>query len=144
MSCTLPAGITGEHVLKVTFTKNAEQGPDAGVGPDKYGGSVLGTVQLLIDDTPAEQTWSLGDGATWTAWSQDWSGAQQFITQPSKFALAGEGMNIGRDGGQPVSHDYTSPGEFDGATITEVRVTIQNNAGAVNTDKEYQAMLWRD
>ena len=27
-------------------------------------------------------------------------------TQPGKFAIAGEGLNVGRDGGEPVTYDY--------------------------------------
>ena len=40
-------------------------------------------------------------------------------TQPGKFSLAGEGLNVGKDGGEPVTDDYPgeSPWAFVGGTI---------------------------
>ena len=34
----------------------------------------------------------------------------KMMTQPGKFSIAGEGLNVGRDGGEPVTGDY--PGEY--------------------------------
>ena len=36
-------------------------------------------------------------------------GEAKIKTQPGKFSLAGEGLNVGRDGGEPVTGDY--PGD---------------------------------
>ena len=40
--------------------------------------------------------------------------------QPGHFSLAGEGINAGRDAGQPVSSQYTPPFEFTGGTLHQV------------------------
>lgn len=147
VSCDLGTP-TGEMELKVKFIKSACQGHDADLDSDKYGSSTLGTVELYINDVlQSEPTLELGDGNTW---SDDWGnwaiGDQQFITQPGNFALTGEGLNIGQDGGQSVSHDYDSPGEFkvEGAILKKVVVTITNNTGEVDRSKELAGMLWRD
>lgn len=46
-------------------------------------------------------------------------------TQMGKFTLSGDGLCIGRDSGDAVSEDYTSPGEFKGGTILGVGVTVE-------------------
>lgn len=47
-------------------------------------------------------------------------------TQPGYFSLAGEGLNIGRDGGEPVTGDYpgASPWEFVGGTIHKAIIDV--------------------
>ncbi len=146
VSCPLPENLTGEVELKVKFGKSSRQGDDAGLDANKYGSSTLGTVQMYIDGKAQHETWYLGDGEKWINWDQDWKGRKQIITQPAKFALSGEGFNIGRDGGQPVSSDYANnvPYEFEGAPLKNVVVTIHNDAGAIDYEKELRAMLMRD
>jgi len=46
-------------------------------------------------------------------------------TQAGKFTLSGDGLCIGRDSGDAVSEEYTSPGEFKGGTILFVGVTVE-------------------
>ena len=46
-------------------------------------------------------------------------------TQLGKFTLSGDGLCVGRDSGDAVSEDYTTPGEFEGGTIQAVAVTIE-------------------
>jgi arylsulfatase len=46
-------------------------------------------------------------------------------TQPGKFTLSGDGLCIGRDSGDAVSQEYTSPGTFKGGMIHFVAVTIE-------------------
>jgi arylsulfatase len=140
-----------EVKLKVEFNKSALQGAKAGLNAAEYGNSTLGEVQLsiTIKGTPVsdlETTWELGNGEDWTKWGQEWVSPNQFLTQPSKFALSGEGFNIGRDAGQPVSQDYAEdiPYEFEGAILEKVVVTIKNDAPSVDPAKEFQGMLWRD
>jgi arylsulfatase len=43
---------------------------------------------------------------------------------PGSFGLAGGGIAVGRNGGQPVSKAYTAPYEFTGGTIAKVVVDI--------------------
>ncbi|MEH2094398.1 sulfatase-like hydrolase/transferase [Nostoc sp.] len=146
VSCSLPTNVlTGKAnvKLKVAFKKSTLQGDNAGLSADEFGGSTLGTVQMYIDGKPQDEKWHLSDEQPWT---QKWKGRKQIITQPSKFALSGEGFNIGRDAGQPVSSDYAThiPYEFEGATIQKVVVTITNDAPKGNAEIEFKGMLWRD
>jgi hypothetical protein len=69
-----------------------------------------GTLTLHIRDQPA--------------------GEDKVKTQPGKFSLAGEGLNIGRDGAEPVSDDYPgeSPWPFVGGTITRAAVDVSGDA----------------
>jgi len=46
-------------------------------------------------------------------------------TQPGKFTLSGDGLCVGRDSGDAVSQEYTTPGEFSGGTILGVGVSIE-------------------
>jgi arylsulfatase len=157
VSCPLPtnalANLTAndEVKLKVEFNKSALQGADARLDAAEYGNSTLGEVQLsiTIKGTPVsdlQTKWELGNRKDWKEWGQEWVPPNQFLTQPSKFALSGEGFNIGRDAGQPVSHDYAEdiPYEFEGAILEKVVVTIKNDAAAADPEKEFKGMLWRD
>ncbi|MFF2554556.1 arylsulfatase [Nocardia sp. NPDC058058] len=49
-------------------------------------------------------------------------GASNVTIQPFFFSLSGEGMNVGRDRGQPVSAEYHSPFALSGARIARVEV----------------------
>jgi arylsulfatase len=53
-------------------------------------------------------------------------GHARIKTQPGKFAIAGEGLNIGKDGGEPVTDDYPgdAPWPFVGGTVTRVAVDV--------------------
>jgi arylsulfatase len=66
-------------------------------------------------------------------------------TQVGKFALCGEGLNIGRDGSGNVTGDY--PGElpwaFSGGTIDRVIVDVSGEAYA-DLEKEAIGMMKRD
>ena len=58
-------------------------------------------------------------------------------TQPGKFTLSGDGLCVGRDSGDAVSHQYKSPGTFTGGTILGVAVSIEK---AQYLDLEKKAM----
>ena len=47
-------------------------------------------------------------------------------TQPGKFSIAGEGLNIGKDGAEPVTDDYPgdAPWSFTGGTIHRAAVDV--------------------
>ena len=46
-------------------------------------------------------------------------------TQLGKFTLSGDGLCVGRDSGDAVSEDYTTPGEFKNGKIQAVAVTVE-------------------
>jgi hypothetical protein len=64
------------------------------------------------DSMPAEGTLTLHAG-------EKEIGKGRIKTQPGKFSIAGEGLNIGKDGAEPVTDDYPgdSPWGFTGGTI---------------------------
>ena len=45
--------------------------------------------------------------------------------QVGKFTLSGDGLCVGRDSGDAVSHQYKSPGTFTGGSILGVAVTVE-------------------
>src|SRR5262249_6877861 len=75
------------------------------------------------DGTPAEGTLTLHVGT-------DVVGEGRIKTQPGKFSLAGEGLNIGKDGGEPVTDDYpgTAPWAFAGGTIVKAVIDVSGEA----------------
>jgi hypothetical protein len=78
-----------------------------------------GTLSLFIDDE------KVGDG--------------KIMTQPGNFSLVGEGLNVGRDPGEPVTNDYagTNPYAFMGGTIKEAVVDV---SGEHYVDLELEAL----
>lgn len=66
-------------------------------------------------------------------------------TQNGKFALAGEGLNIGRDGASPVTWDYPGdrPWAFTGGTIKQVIVNVTGEP-YLDLEKEAMAVLSRE
>jgi arylsulfatase len=106
---------TGQHVVGVEFSKE-DQTPQA----------TTGSLELFVDD---EQVDRLSD----------------VRTQNGKFALAGEGLNVGRDGGEPVTADYPGkrPWPLRGATIKRVIADVSGEA-YLDLEKEALAMMSRD
>jgi arylsulfatase A-like enzyme len=72
-------------------------------------------------------------------------GEKKIKTQLGKFALSGEGFNVGRDGGAPVTNDYPGdrPWSFKGGTIKQVVVDVSGEA-YVDLEKEAIGMMKRD
>ncbi|MDH6279768.1 arylsulfatase [Prescottella agglutinans] len=70
---------------------------------------------------------------------------QDMATQLGKFALAGEGLNVGRDGGAPVTFDYPGarPWAFTGGTIKKVVFDVSGEAYR-DYELEVTAMMSRD
>jgi len=64
-------------------------------------------------------------------------------TQAGKFTLAGDGLCVGYDSGDAVSHEYTSPAKFKGGTILGVGVTVEK-AQYIDLEKEAQGAFARD
>jgi arylsulfatase len=72
-------------------------------------------------------------------------GEAKIKTQPGKFSLAGEGLNVGLDRAEPVTGDYPgdSPWAFTGGTIHKVIVDVAGDPW-VDLEKEAQAAFARD
>jgi arylsulfatase A-like enzyme len=72
-------------------------------------------------------------------------GEGRIRTQPGKFSIAGEGLTVGRDGGEAVSPDYpgTRPWAFTGGTLHRVAVDVSGEP-YVDLEREAQAMLMRE
>lgn len=105
---------TGPCVLGVSFDKEAN---------DEQMSS-LGTASLYIDDAKV--------------------GEASIKTQPGKFMLGGEGLNVGRDPGVPVSPSvYESPFAFTGGTIRDVTIDVSGEA-YVDLELEALAAMKRD
>jgi len=107
---------TGENViLAATFEKDGEDAP----------GVATGILSLFYGDK------KVGEG--------------RIKTQPGEFAIAGEGLCVGRDGGAPVTDDYPgeSPYRFTGGVIKQVRVNV-SGAPYLDLEREAMAMLMRE
>ena len=84
-----------------------------------------GTLSLFIDDR------KVGEGG--------------IMTQPGNFSLVGEGLNIGKDPGEPVTSDYegSHPFAFTGGTIKQAVVDVSGEQ-YVDLEKEALAMMKRE
>ena len=105
---------TGKHVLTAEFQKT---------GDDEQTKSATGTLTLYVDDEPV--------------------GKAEIMTQPGFFALAGDGLSVGRDSASPVSQDYEAPFAFSGGAIDRVVVDVSGDH-YVDHEKEILAYLARD
>jgi arylsulfatase len=90
------------------------------------------------DSMPAEGTLTLHVG-------QDKVGEGRIKTQPGKFSLAGEGLNVGKDGGEPVTDDYPgdAPWAFAGGTIHKAAIDVSGEP-FVDLAREAAAAYARD
>ncbi|WP_236628887.1 hypothetical protein [Cryobacterium roopkundense] len=72
-------------------------------------------------------------------------GEGRIKTQPGKFSIAGEGLCVGRDGGEPVTGQYAgeSPWAFTCGAIRRVAVDVSGEP-YVDLEREAQAMLMRE
>jgi arylsulfatase len=107
---------TGENlVLSANFDKDGEDPP----------GVSAGILSLYHGDA------KVGEG--------------RIRTQPGKFSIAGEGLCVGRDSGEPVTDDYpgTPPWPFTGGTIRRVAVDVSGEP-YVELEREAVAMLARE
>jgi arylsulfatase len=84
-----------------------------------------GTLSLFFDDE------KVGEG--------------KIKTQPGKFSLTGEGLNVGKDGAEPVTDDYpgTSPWPFVGGTIKRAVIDVAGEPW-VDLEREVVAAFARD
>jgi arylsulfatase len=107
---------TGEDVvLSASFDREGSDGPSAAVG----------TLSLYHGDN------KVGEG--------------RIRTQLGMFSIAGEGLCIGRDSGEPVTDNYPGerPWDFEGGTIQRVAVDVSGEP-YVDLEREAVAMLSRE
>jgi arylsulfatase len=90
------------------------------------------------DGMPTEGTLSL-------FFDEEKVGEAKIKTQPGKFSLAGEGLNVGKDGGEPVTEDYdgTSPWAFVGGTIHQATIDVAGEPW-VDLESELAGAFARD
>src|SRR5262249_55660534 len=106
----------GEHlILSASFDKDGEDPP----------GTATGILSLYHADQ------KVGEG--------------RIKTQPGKFSIAGEGLCVGRDSGEPVTDDYPgiAPWRFTGGTIKKVVVNVSGKP-YVDLEREAVAMMTRE
>ena len=72
-------------------------------------------------------------------------GEGRIMTQPGNFSLVGEGLNVGRDPGEPVTSDYpgSSPFAFVGGTIKDAIVDVSGEP-FIDLEKEAIALMARE
>jgi len=72
-------------------------------------------------------------------------GEGRIKTQPGKFSIAGEGLNVGKEGAEPVTDDYPgqSPWAFVGGAISRVVVDVSGTP-FVDLDSEARMAFARD
>ena len=72
-------------------------------------------------------------------------GEGRIKTQPGKFSIAGEGLNIGREGAEPVTDDYPgqAPWAFTGGTIQRAMIDVSGQP-FVDLATEAKAAFARD
>jgi arylsulfatase len=72
-------------------------------------------------------------------------GEGKIMTQPGNFSLVGEGLNVGKDPGVPVTFDYTGSGpyRFSGGRILQVVIDVSGES-VLDLEKEAVAMMSRE
>ncbi len=72
-------------------------------------------------------------------------GEGRIRTQPGNFSLVGEGLNVGKDPGEPVTDDYAGarPHAFTGGTIRQAIVDVSGEP-FVDLEREAAAMMARE
>jgi hypothetical protein len=72
-------------------------------------------------------------------------GEGQIRTQPGMFSIAGEGLTVGRDSGEPVTDDYSgeAPWRFTGGTLHRVAIDVSGDP-YVDLEREAAAMIARE
>jgi arylsulfatase len=107
------APTAGRHIVGVEFVKK---------GMGKYN-ETLGTMTLHVDKKAVAKA--------------------DFHTQSGHYALAGEGIAVGRDTGDPISKDYRGRFAFKGGEIAKVVYDIGSD-GYVDLELRMAAALARD
>ena len=104
---------SGRHIVGVEFTKQR-----MGEHHESYG-----PLRLYVDDHAVAE--------------------QEIRTETGHFALCGEGLCIGYDGGDAVSSEYTPKFDFTGGQIVKVVFDVADDA-YVDVERHYAAAMSRD
>ena len=96
-------------------------------------------------DKTGEQPKNVAQGTLSLYYGEHKVGEGHIQTQPGKFALGGEGLNAGRDGGAPVTSDYPgqAPWAFTGGTLHRVAVDVSGDP-YIDLEREAVAMFARE
>jgi arylsulfatase len=72
-------------------------------------------------------------------------GERRIRTQLGAFAIAGSGLNVGRDPGEPITGDYSGepPYAFTGGTINRIAIDVSGDP-YLDLEREAQLMLMRE
>jgi arylsulfatase len=108
-----PAPKSGKHIVGIGFEKKSISKLN----------EALGTMTLYVDDKA--------------------EGSAEFRTQTGHYSLAGEGLAVGRDTGDPVSKEYRGPFTFGGGKIFKVVYDIADDA-YLDQERRLAAILARD
>jgi arylsulfatase len=108
-----PAPSPGKHIVGVDFKKD-KQGQN---------GESIGTLKLYIDEKSVAQG--------------------QFRTMTGRFALCGEGLCVGRDGGDAVSSEYKPQFPFSGGRVVKVVYDLADDQ-YVDIEKKFAEKMARD
>jgi arylsulfatase len=103
----------GKHIVGVAFEK------------EKHGknGEALGKMTLYVDDEAVVQA--------------------PFRTMTGRYSLCGEGLCVGRDGGDPVSSKYKSQFQFTGGQVIKVTYDLADDQ-YVDVERKFAEALARD
>ncbi|HET6996530.1 MAG TPA: arylsulfatase [Chitinophagaceae bacterium] len=104
---------SGKHIVGIEFTKESIS----------KSLEALGQMKLYVDETPVAEG--------------------KFRTETGHYALCGEGMCVGYDGGDAVSAEYKPKFEFQGGEIIKVVFDVANDV-YVDVEKKMAAALARD
>ena len=68
------------------------------------------------------------------------------MTQPGNFSLVGEGLNVGKDPGEPVTDDYPGASALTPSPAARIRQAIVDVSGEpfIDLEKEAVAMMARE
>jgi hypothetical protein len=96
-------------------------------------------------DKTGEQPKGVAQGILSLYYGEHKVGEGHIQTQPGKFAIGGEGLNAGRDGGAPVTSDYPgqAPWAFTGGTLHRVAVDVSGDP-YIDLEREAVAMFARE
>jgi arylsulfatase len=106
---------TGKNLLLTASFEKEEQRPDCAVG----------TMTLYHGDRQV--------------------GQRKIRTQLGAFAIAGSGLNVGRDPGEPITGDYSGepPYSFTGGTINRIAIDVSGDP-YLDLEREAALMLMRE
>jgi hypothetical protein len=161
-SITVEVDVQSEDAAGVLFSHGARFGGHALYVKDrqlKYVYNFVGSNAQTIESTRAIPTGKVllsaafvkdGDGMPTTGTlslfvDDEKVGEGRIMTQPGNFSLVGEGLNVGKDPGEPVTDDYpgTNPFAFTGGTIVKAIVDVSGEP-FIDLEKEAVAMMARE